>query len=99
MSVDAAHSVGPPAGFGKFGSIDRVMVGLIVFLASEVMLFGSFFTAFFYLRYQGTYSGLPAGAVRDPEGPDRDQHLHPGLVVVHDALGARLGEAEQPPRA
>jgi cytochrome c oxidase subunit 3 len=59
MSVDAAHSVGPPAGFGKFGTIDKVMVGLIVFLASEVMLFGSFFTAFFYLRYQGTYSVFP----------------------------------------
>ena len=59
MSVDAAHSVGPPAGFGKFGAIDRVMVGLIVFLASEVMLFGAFFTAFFYLRYQGTYPVFP----------------------------------------
>jgi cytochrome c oxidase subunit 3 len=51
MSVDAVHSVGPPAGFGRFGAIDRVMVGLIVFLASEVMLFGAFFTAFFYIRY------------------------------------------------
>jgi cytochrome c oxidase subunit 3 len=27
------------------------MVGLITFLASEVMLFGAFFTAFFYIRY------------------------------------------------
>jgi cytochrome c oxidase subunit 3 len=59
MSVDAAHSVGPPAGFGKFGTIDRVMVGLITFLASEVMLFGAFFTAFFYIRYQGTYPVFP----------------------------------------
>ena len=60
MSVDAAHSsVGPPPGFGKFGTIDRVMVGLITFLASEVMLFGAFFTAFFYVRYQGTYPVFP----------------------------------------
>jgi cytochrome c oxidase subunit 3 len=59
MSVDAVHSVGPPAGFGRFGAIDRVMVGLIVFLASEVMLFGAFFTAFFYIRYQGTYPTYP----------------------------------------
>jgi cytochrome c oxidase subunit 3 len=51
MSVDAVHHAGPPAGFGKFGTIDRVMIGLITFLASEVMLFGSFFTAFFYIRY------------------------------------------------
>ena len=46
-----AHSAGPPPGYGRFGTIDRVMVGLITFLASEVMLFGAFFTAFFYMRY------------------------------------------------
>jgi cytochrome c oxidase subunit 3 len=51
MSVEAVHHGGPPAGYGRLGNIDRVMVGLITFLASEVMLFGSFFTAFFYLRY------------------------------------------------
>ncbi len=27
------------------------MLGLIVALASEIMLFGAFFTAFFYIRY------------------------------------------------
>ena len=99
MSVEAAHSVGPPSGYGRFGSIDRVMVGLITFLASEVMLFGSFFTAFFYIRYSGVYPVVPAAPVRHPEGPHRDQHVHPDLVLVHDALGARLGEAEQPPGA
>jgi cytochrome c oxidase subunit 3 len=67
MSVDAAHSVGPPSGFGKFGTIDRVMVGLITFLASEVMLFGAFFTAFFYVRYQGTYPVFPPQAYEIPK--------------------------------
>jgi cytochrome c oxidase subunit 3 len=52
MSAHAeSHPVGPPPGYGPIGNIDRVMVGLITFLASEVMLFGSFFTAFFYIRY------------------------------------------------
>jgi cytochrome c oxidase subunit 3 len=55
MSAEAVHHPGQPAGFGQFGSIDRVMVGLITFLASEVMLFGAFFTAFFYIRYS-TYA-------------------------------------------
>jgi cytochrome c oxidase subunit 3 len=59
VSVEATHSVGPPAGYGRFGSTDRVMVGLITFLASEVMLFGSFFTAFFYIRYSGNYPVYP----------------------------------------
>ena len=42
---------GPPPGYGTVGHLDRVMMGLIVALASEVMLFGAFFTAFFYVRY------------------------------------------------
>jgi cytochrome c oxidase subunit 3 len=42
---------GPPSGYGTAGHLDRVMLGLIVALASEIMLFGAFFTAFFYIRY------------------------------------------------
>jgi cytochrome c oxidase subunit 3 len=42
---------GPPPGYGNAGHLDRVMMGLIVALASEIMLFGAFFTAFFYVRY------------------------------------------------
>jgi cytochrome c oxidase subunit 3 len=42
---------GPPPGYGHVGHLDRVMIGLIVALASEIMLFGAFFTAFFYVRY------------------------------------------------
>ena len=42
---------GPPAGYGAAGHLDRVMMGLIVALASEIMLFGAFFTAFIYIRY------------------------------------------------
>jgi len=45
------HAAGPPPGYGAVGHLDRVMVGLIVALASEFMLFGAFFTAFFYIRY------------------------------------------------
>jgi cytochrome c oxidase subunit III len=47
----APHGSGPPAGYGNVGHLDRVMIGLIVALASEFMLFGAFFTAFFYVRY------------------------------------------------
>ena len=45
------HDIGPPAGYGNVGHLDRVMLGIIVALASEIMLFGAFFTAFFYVRY------------------------------------------------
>ncbi len=45
------HDIGPPPGYGNVGHLDRVMLGIIVALASEIMLFGAFFTAFFYVRY------------------------------------------------
>ena len=45
------HDVGPPPGYGNVGHLDRVMLGIVVALASEIMLFGAFFTAFFYVRY------------------------------------------------
>jgi cytochrome c oxidase subunit 3 len=53
MSAHAAEPghTGPPAGYGHVGHLDRVMIGLVVALASEFMLFGAFFTAFFYVRY------------------------------------------------
>ncbi len=45
------HAAARRAGYGTAGHLDRVMLGLIVALASEFMLFGAFFTAFFYIRY------------------------------------------------
>jgi cytochrome c oxidase subunit 3 len=51
MSAHAESHGGPPPGYGGIGQLDRVMMGLIVALASEIMLFGAFFTAFFYVRY------------------------------------------------
>jgi len=58
----AAVHHGPPPGYGAVGKFDRVMVGLITFLASEIMLFGAFFTAFFYVKYSTPFyqhTGFP----------------------------------------
>ena len=49
--AEAPGHGGPPPGYGTIGHLDRVMVGLIVALAYEIMLFGAFFTAFFFLRF------------------------------------------------
>ena len=96
--AEAPGHGGPPPGYGNVGHLDRVMLGLIVALASEIMLFGAFFTAFFYIRYTN-YPVYPARAVRDAGRLDGHQHGDPDLVLVHDALGARLDQARQPPRA
>ena len=49
--AEAPEHGGPPPGYGNVGHLDRVMLGVVVALASEIMLFGAFFTAFFYVRY------------------------------------------------
>ena len=67
---DTGPRSGPPPGYGNVGHLDRVMIGIIVALASEIMLFGAFFTAFFYVRYTN-YPVYPARAVRDAGRLDR----------------------------
>src|SRR3954470_7872221 len=69
MSAHAATvHAGPPPGYGRMGQIDRVMVGLITFLASEVMLFGAFFTAFFFIKFAHYSNGFPHEFPKDATG-------------------------------
>src|SRR6185437_10909134 len=42
-------------------------LGMIMFLGSEIMLFGSFFTVFFYLRF--THSPWPPAGIEVPKAP------------------------------
>ncbi len=44
-----AHHHGPPPAH-KSSRIDNAMLGMFLFIASEIMLFGSFFTAYFFVR-------------------------------------------------
>ena len=50
MSAHAeAHAAHPPAA-NQSSRVDAPMLGVLLFIASEIMLFGSFFTAYFFLR-------------------------------------------------
>jgi cytochrome c oxidase subunit III len=44
-----AHHHGPPAA-NQSSRVDARTLGMFLFIASEVMLFGSFFTAYFFIR-------------------------------------------------
>jgi cytochrome c oxidase subunit III len=44
-----AHGHGPPAAH-QSSRVDARTLGMFLFIASEVMLFGSFFTAYFFVR-------------------------------------------------
>jgi cytochrome c oxidase subunit 3 len=44
-----AHAHGPPLAH-KSSRVDASILGIFLFIASEVMLFGAFFTAYFFVR-------------------------------------------------
>ena len=50
MSAHAdAHAAHPPVA-NRSSRVDPATLGMLLFIASEVMLFGSFFTAYFFVR-------------------------------------------------
>ena len=70
------------------------ILGMFLFIGSEIMLFGAFFTAYFFVRVVNG-RGVADAAV-PPAGLRRvHQHLHPRDVVVHGALGAAVDQARQ----
>ena len=48
-TVDHAHAAHPPEAH-RSSRVDSRLLGIYFFIASEVMLFGSFFTAYFFAR-------------------------------------------------
>ena len=54
----AAHALehhGPPAA-NQSSRVDAQMLGMLLFIISEIMLFGAFFTAYFFIRVVGDAS-------------------------------------------
>ena len=45
----AEHAHGPPIA-NKSSRLDATVLGMFLFIASEAMLFGAFFTAYFFVR-------------------------------------------------
>jgi len=52
MSAHAEAHHGPPEAH-KSSRVDAATLGMLLFIASEIMLFGSFFTAYFFIRVNG----------------------------------------------
>ena len=49
MAVHAEAHHGPPVA-NQSSRVDAPTLGMLLFIASEVMLFGSFFTIYFFVR-------------------------------------------------
>ena len=73
MSAHVATADGHHAAGGQVSAYHEsllqspVFLGMIMFLGSEIMLFGSFFTIYFYVRF--THTGGRRRASRSPRRP------------------------------
>ena len=74
---------------------------MFLFIASEIMLFGSFFTVYFFDRVvnHGVDGHWPPTGFHRPGVRRADQHADPRHLELHDALGRHVGQEGQPRRA
>jgi cytochrome c oxidase subunit 3 len=74
--ADAAHEHhGPPAA-NVSSRVDSRVLGMFLFIASEIMLFGSFFTAYFFVRVVNS----------PPEWPPHGFHLPVFVAGINSAI-------------
>jgi cytochrome c oxidase subunit III len=70
-----AHAAHPPAAH-QSSRIDAPTLGMLLFIGSEIMLFGSFFTAYFFVRVVNSA----------PEWPPEPFHLPVFVAGVNSAI-------------
>ena len=70
-----AHAAHPPAAH-QSSRIDASTLGMLLFIGSEIMLFGSFFTAYFFVRVVNSA----------PEWPPEPFHLPVFVAGVNSAI-------------
>ena len=58
--VHDVHAGHPPVAH-QSSRVDARVLGMFLFIASEVMLFGAFFTAYFFIRVVNSYPWPPHG--------------------------------------
>jgi cytochrome c oxidase subunit III len=61
VSAHAEAHHGPPLAH-QSSRVDSATLGMLLFIASEVMVFGSFFTAYFFVRVVNNYPWPPEGS-------------------------------------
>ena len=90
---------GPPIA-NQSSRVDATVLGMFLFIASEAMLFGAFFTAYFFVRVVNPDAQpWPLRRFHLPGLRRRREHGDAADVELHDALGAPVDQARQPGRA
>ena len=90
---------GPPTA-NRSSRVDPTILGMLLFIASEAMLFGSFFAALLLRprRQPERADDLAAAAVRVPGLRRERQHRDPRHLELHGALGDAVDQAQRPQR-
>ena len=85
---------GPPAA-NRSSRLDPTTLGMFLFIASEAMLFGSFFTAYFFVRVVNPIAPAiwPPPPYEFPVVRRRREHGDPRHLELHDALGDAVDQA------
>ncbi len=73
LAHDAGHH-GPPAA-NRSSRVDPQLLGMLLFIISEIMVFGAFFTAYFFIRI-----------VNGAEWPARGDHLPVAVAGVNTLI-------------
>ena len=73
-TAHADHHHGPPAA-NVSSRVEAQFLGMLLFIISEVMLFGAFFTAYFFIRVVG-----------EAEWPAQGEHLPVAIAGVNTAI-------------
>ena len=82
---------GPPEA-NRSSRVEPQLLGMLLFIISEVMVFGAFFTAYFFIRVVNG-DEWPAAGTELPKLIAGVNTCDPAVVVVHDALGARVAKS------
>ena len=94
VALDHAHEEhhGPPEA-NQSSRIDRQTLGILLFIVSEVMLFGAFFAAYFFLRVVVGPPTWPPDPYELPVARRRGQHgiLVSSSFTIHYALESIRG--------
>src|SRR3954454_17283337 len=73
------HHHGPPVAHHS-SRVEAPVLGIFLFIASEIMLFGAFFTAYFFVRVVNQAPSWPP--CREFEGSTCVEHFHLPLYVA-----------------
>ena len=79
--------------------MEAQFLGMLLFIISEIMLFGAFFTAYFFIRVVDDGGWFPLDGKDLPVAIAGVNTCHPALLERHDALGARGGAQRATARA